>query len=184
MSRIIKSRIELPDTRITNSVSHRPETALCIKQLNDIYGKGDSWKDFRVFTETITKRTNVRLVYRQGGAISISEDRGTAVEKIAEIGYYLPECASAPMEAMVETINDCIEVDSVLLTIYAPRGGGFHNHLCTIHVPNTIPPSFRVTSWSRAFPDHKDYAENVLKEFWNKYQKKTTLFFELLRQIK
>lgn len=184
MSHTIKSRVELPDTRFSNTVSHRPETALCIKQLNDIYGKGDSWKDFRVFTETITTRTNVRLVYRQGGAISISEDRGTTVEKIAEIGYYLPGCASAPMEAMVETINDCIEVDSVLLTIYVPGRDVFHNYLCTIRVPNTIPPSFRVTSWLHAFPDHKDYAENVLKEFWNKYQKKTTLFFELLRQIK
>lgn len=179
----------LPDTTISDRCHWPTDVATVKRELKDvipaqIVDRGE----ICVMTERLRTRKHVRLLHANGTSLSISEDTDHGFEE-KRIEFYLdaPEDGVDYAELIFDVIHSCIIVDAVRFYIFRARDpNGFHKLAMTISIPLLSPPVIRqdVSKHSSYLAEARKYALEKEKVFWNKYQQRTTLVWELLRQIK
>lgn len=186
MSHVSIGRVTMPDTIISNRYSHPVDQALAKKALREAIGYDVLiHQGVEVLTEFATTRRNTKLFYRDGRHITVSGDPETNEEKRAEVYYPYPYGVPDHAEIIVDILRECIDVDKIELSIFTPRDGGYYSFAFTISIPRSMPPfvKSRYFTYSYDIPGLEKYKNEKEITFWNNYQKRTTLFFELLSQI-
>lgn len=186
MSHVSIGRVSMPDTKVSNRYNHPVDQAIAKNALREAIGPDVLiHQGVEVLTEFATTRRSTRLFCRDGRYITVSGDPKTSEEKRAEVHYPYPAGGPDHAEIIVDILRECIDVDKIDLSIFTLRHGGFYSFVFTISIPRSMPP-FVKDGWyiyGYDIPGLREYKDKKETAFWNDYQKRTTLFFELLRQI-